>query len=142
MKRWGWSDKTYIKVFLNEFLENLLFGYQKRIYKSNQRLSTFFQADIEIIRTMRSEDFSFGFIKDISKFIILRRSIWKVRSVRSLTVDFILFFLFIFILLYFSFSFNFLFLEQLGLGVISHAVTSVTTWWHSHETDHGKSRRN
>ena len=38
-----------------------------------------------------------------------------------------IFFLFIFILLYFSFSFNFLFLEQLGLGVISHAVTSVTT---------------
>jgi len=31
-----------------------------------------------------------------------------------------------FILLFFSFSFNFLFLEQLGLGVISHAVTSVT----------------
>jgi len=26
----------------------------------------------------------------------------------------------------FPFSFNFLFLEQLGLGVISHAVTSVT----------------
>jgi len=45
---------------------------------------------------------------------------------RSLMVDFILFFIFIFILLYFSFSFNFLFLEQLGLGVISHAVTSVT----------------
>jgi len=45
---------------------------------------------------------------------------------RSLTVDFILFSLFIFILLYFSFSFNFLFLEQLGLGFISHAVTSVT----------------
>ena len=36
------------------------------------------------------------------------------------------FFLFIFIFLFFSFSFNFLFLEQLGLGVISHAVTSVT----------------
>jgi len=46
---------------------------------------------------------------------------------RSLTVDSILFFLFIFILLFFSFSFNFLFLEQLRLGVISHAVTSVTT---------------
>ena len=28
---------------------------------------------------------------------------------------------------HFYFSFNFLFLEQLGLGVISHAVTSVTT---------------
>jgi len=39
-----------------------------------------------------------------------------------LTVDFILFFLFIFIFL----SFSFLFLEQLGLGFITHAVTSVT----------------
>ena len=51
---------------------------------------------------------------------------WSSRLSRSLTVDFILFSFFIFILLYFSFSFNFLFLEQLGLGVISHAVTSVT----------------
>ena len=42
--------------------------------------------------------------------------------------------------LYFIFSFlflfNFLFLEQLRLGVISHAVTSVTNWWRSHKTDH------
>ena len=39
---------------------------------------------------------------------------------------------------YFSFDlfFYFLFLEQLGLGLISHAVTSVTTWWRSHKTDH------
>ena len=36
----------------------------------------------------------------------------------------------------FSFCFTFLFLEQLGLGLISHAVTSVTTQWHSHKTDH------
>ena len=55
---------------------------------------------------------------------------------RSLTVDFILFSLFT--LFYFSFLFLliFLFLEQLGLGFISHAVTSVTNWWHSHKTDH------
>jgi len=46
---------------------------------------------------------------------------------RSLTVDFTLFSLFIFILLFISFFiFIFLFLEQLGLGFISHAVTSVT----------------
>jgi len=56
---------------------------------------------------------------------------------RSLTVDFILFFLFIFILLFCSFSFNFLFLEQLRLEVISHAVTSVTNQWCGHKTDHG-----
>ena len=36
---------------------------------------------------------------------------------------FYFYFIFIFILFYFIF----LFLEQLGLGVISHAVTSVTT---------------
>jgi len=41
-----------------------------------------------------------------------------------------------FILLFFSFSFKFLFLEQLGLGFISHAVTSVTNWWHNHKTNH------
>ena len=56
---------------------------------------------------------------------------------RSLTMDFILFFLFIFIL--FSlvpFLFFFLVLEQLRLGFISHTVTSVTNWWRSHKTDH------
>jgi len=46
---------------------------------------------------------------------------------RSLTVDLILFFF-----LHFSFLFSFilfylLFLEQLGLELIGHAVTSVTT---------------
>ena len=33
---------------------------------------------------------------------------------------------------FFFFIFHFLFLEQLGLGFISHAVTSVTNQWHSH----------
>ena len=55
---------------------------------------------------------------------------------RSLTVDFIL--LSLFTLFYFSFlfSFLFLFLEQLGLGFISHAVTSVTKQWRNYKTDH------
>ena len=44
---------------------------------------------------------------------------------------FSLYFTFLFLLL-----FTFLFLEQLGLGFISHAVTSVTNWWRSHKTDH------
>ena len=56
---------------------------------------------------------------------------------RLLTMDltFIFHFSFYFILL--CFSFIFLFLEQLGLGFISHTVTSVTNWWHSHQADHG-----
>jgi len=45
---------------------------------------------------------------------------------RLLTVDSILFPLFILFYFYFYFIFIFLFLEQLGLGFISHAVTSVT----------------
>ena len=41
---------------------------------------------------------------------------------------------------YFLFSlyfiFIFLFLEQLRLGFISYTITSVTSWWQSHKTDH------
>ena len=55
---------------------------------------------------------------------------------RSSTVDFILFFFLILFLFFFSLSFLFLFLEQLGLGLIGHAVTSVTSCWQSHKTDH------
>jgi len=61
--------------------------------------------------------------------------IWKAVVSRSLRVDFILSFHFI-LLFFFFFLFNFLFLEQLRLGIISHAVTSVTNWWCSHKTDH------
>jgi len=59
---------------------------------------------------------------------------WRLMS-RSLTVDFIHFY---FLVFYFSLSFifYFLFLEQLRLGVICHAVTSVTNWWCNHKTDH------
>jgi len=49
---------------------------------------------------------------------------------RSLRIDFI--FIFSSFLLFY---FHLLFLEQLGLGLISHIVTSVT-WWHSHKIDH------
>jgi len=57
-----------------------LFGCQKRVYRTNQRLSIFFQIDFEVIRTLRSENFSFSFAKNIGKFIILRRDIGKIRS--------------------------------------------------------------
>ena len=49
-------------------------------------------------------------------------------------------FIFIFLLFFYFilFYFHFLFLEQLGLGleVIGHTVTSVTTWWCGHNIDH------
>ena len=45
---------------------------------------------------------------------------------RSLMVDFVFIFSFPCILFFVFFLFSFLFLEQLRLGFISHAVTSVT----------------
>jgi len=75
MQRGGWLDETYIEIFLNEFLESLLFRCQKRVYKTNQRLSTFFQIDLEVIRMMRSKNFSLCFVENIGEFVILKRDI-------------------------------------------------------------------
>jgi len=43
-------------------------------------LSTLFQIDFEIIRTMRRENFSFSFAENVGKFMILGRDIGKIRS--------------------------------------------------------------
>ena len=43
-------------------------------------MSTFFQIDFEIIRMMRSKDFSFSFAENVSEFMILRRDIREIRS--------------------------------------------------------------
>ena len=60
--------------------------------------------------------------EETGKFL-WRRNLKREVMSRSLTMDLIFIFYFHFLF----FSFLFLFLEQLGLGVISHAVTSVTT---------------
>ena len=43
-------------------------------------MSTFFQNDFKVIRTMRSKNFSFSFAKNVGKFVILGRDIGKIRS--------------------------------------------------------------
>ena len=73
-------DETHVEIFLNEFLQSLLFRCQKRVYRANWRLSTFFQIDFEVIRLMRSENFSFSFAENVSEFMILRRGIREIRS--------------------------------------------------------------
>ena len=80
MWRWGWSDETCVEIFLNKFFQSLLFRCWKRVYRANWRLSTFFQIDFEVIKMMRSENFSFSFAENISKFMILRRDIGEIRS--------------------------------------------------------------
>ena len=80
MWRWGWLDETRVKIFLNEFLQSLLFRCWKKVYRANQSLSTLFQIDFEIIRTMRRESFSFCLAKNVGKFMIFRRNIGEIRS--------------------------------------------------------------
>ena len=41
---------------------------------------TLFQIDFEVIRMMRSENFSFSFVENISKFVILRGNVGQIRS--------------------------------------------------------------
>ena len=43
-------------------------------------MSTFFQIGFEVIRMMRSKDFSFGFAENVSEFMILGRGIGNIRS--------------------------------------------------------------
>ena len=43
-------------------------------------MSTLFQIDFEVIRIMRSENFSFSFVENIGKFVILGRDIGEIRS--------------------------------------------------------------
>ena len=43
-------------------------------------MSTLFQVDFEVIRTMKRESFSFSFAKSIGKFMILGRDIGEIRS--------------------------------------------------------------
>jgi len=61
-----------------------LFRCQKRVYRANWRLSTFFQIDLEVIRTIRNKYFSLGFAENVSEFIILGKDIRKVRSLCKL----------------------------------------------------------
>ena len=80
MQRKDWLDETCIEVFLNKFLKSLLFGCQKRVYRTNWRLSILFQIDFEIIRIIRSKNFSFSFAENVGEFMILERDIGKVRN--------------------------------------------------------------
>ena len=43
-------------------------------------MSTLFQINFEVIRTMRRENFSFSFAENIGKFMILERNVGQIRS--------------------------------------------------------------
>jgi len=56
-----------------------LFECQKKVYEANWRLNTF-QIDFEVIRMIRSENFSLNFAENVSELMILERDIGKIRS--------------------------------------------------------------
>ena len=43
-------------------------------------MSTLFQIDFEVIKTMKSENFSVSFAENVGKFVILRRNVGQIRS--------------------------------------------------------------
>ena len=43
-------------------------------------MSTLFQIDFEVVRTMSRENFSFSFAENVGKFVILGRDIGEIRS--------------------------------------------------------------
>ena len=43
-------------------------------------MSTLFQIDFEVVRTMRRENFSLSFSENVGKFVILGRDIGEIRS--------------------------------------------------------------
>ena len=81
---------------------------------------------LSVLKT--SNDLSIGSILILSFLTsCLSILVWVYLVSRSKKMDLIYFIFYLF--------FYFLFLEQLGLGLIGHAITSVT-WWRSHKTDH------
>ena len=43
-------------------------------------MSTLFQVDFEVIRMRRRENFSFSFVENVGKFVILRGNVGQIRS--------------------------------------------------------------
>ncbi len=43
-------------------------------------MSTFFQIDFEVIRMIRSKNFSFSFAENVGKFVILGENVGQIRS--------------------------------------------------------------
>ena len=92
-----------------------------RIMSKWNRVSSIVFRTIEFLRT---------FCEKIFRFRTILILVVKIKESRLDLFYFSFHFYFLF-----NLFFYFLFLEQLGLGLISHTIISVT-WWHSHKTDH------
>ena len=105
------TTSTSLTSFISDKVENLT-KYMKFVKTPSQTRIFQLPPHYQLLKSQGEQDPVFW--KEVAKVS------------RSLTMDLIFIFHFLF---YFSvsFLFFFLFLEQLGLGVISHAVTSVTT---------------
>ena len=105
------TTSTAMTSFISDKVENLT-KYMKFVKTPSQTRIFQLPPHYQLLKSQGEQDPVFW--KEVAKVS------------RSLTMDLIFIFHFLF---YFSvsFLFFFLFLEQLGLGVISHAVTSVTT---------------
>ena len=115
---YGWDNQKFEKEYLNKLEKNWLRWKGDRKINENKHLKRIEERMEEENEKIRGRDWRAGYF---SGGEILRGSNVKIVDGR----------------LYFIISCHFiLFLEQLRLGFISHAVTSVTNQWRNHKTDH------
>ena len=78
MRRSRRTNKTNIKVLINELVESKLFYLGKRINHTNRRLRTLLNVDLQVIRLMQSKCVHAGFAEDVGKLIIFVRTPRKI----------------------------------------------------------------
>ena len=111
---YGWDDQKFKEEYLNKLEKNWKKWKGDRQIDESKYLERIEEEMEEEKEKKRLENRTF----------LRRRNLKRGVISRSLIVDFIFILLSLFS---FLFLFNFLFLEQLGLGFISYAVTSVTS---------------
>src|ERR1700728_503391 len=74
------ADESNADVLVYELAESSELGLTEGIHGTNRRRSSFFQIDLEIIRSMRGQSVSFGFTEDIGEVMILFGNVGEVDS--------------------------------------------------------------
>src|SRR6185369_12585218 len=79
----GRSNEANRQVFINELTEGLEFGRRERVDQTERRLSSFFNLDLEVVRTVRSKCVCFLFAEDVGVIVVFFGNLAQVGGVRS-----------------------------------------------------------
>src|SRR6185369_1674250 len=83
MRGRGRSNEANGQVFVNELAEGLEFGWRERVDRTERRLSSFFNLDLEVVRTVGSKCVCFLFAEDIGVIVVFFGNLAQVGGVGS-----------------------------------------------------------